>query len=143
VKGVWRIVAEDFAPFNVDVTTQDPGTEALRHSGRGDAEYGTRIVITPTDVWPGGNFSNSGGVAYVASFKSKQTPAFVFSSNLSSFKTVGDAASTATVLAGTSESSCASTRRRPCRTCSRRSPSATREVRSSRPTPRPRWWRPG
>ena len=47
IEAVWRIVAEDFAPFNVDVTTEDPGTAALKFSGGGDAEYGTRIVISP------------------------------------------------------------------------------------------------
>ena len=91
IEAVWRIVAEDFAPFNVDVTTQDPGADALRSSGRGDAEYGTRIVISPTDEWYGDGY---GGVAYVGSFKSNNnTPAFVFSDNLGSYKSVGDASS--------------------------------------------------
>ncbi len=30
IQKIWARVAEDFAPFNVDVTTQDPGVEALR-----------------------------------------------------------------------------------------------------------------
>ena len=93
IDAVWQIVAEDYAPFNVDVTTEDPGAAALKYSGGGDAEYGTRIVITPTDTWPGADYSRSGGVAYVGSFKSSSTPAFVFSSNLFSSKTVGDASS--------------------------------------------------
>jgi hypothetical protein len=83
-------VAEDFAPFNVDVTTEDPGTAALKYSGGGDAEYGTRIVISPTDAWYGDGY---GGVAYVGSFKSSHTPAFVFSDNLGSYKSIGDASS--------------------------------------------------
>lgn len=87
---MWQIVAEDFAPFNVDVTTEDPGTAALKYSGGGDTEYGTRIVISPTDAWFGDGY---GGVAYVGSFKSSNTPAFVFSDNLGSFKSVGDASS--------------------------------------------------
>jgi hypothetical protein len=93
IEAVWQIVAEDFAPFDVDVTTEDPGTDALRYSGSHDDEYGTRIVITPTDKWPGADFSNSGGVAFVGLFESNNTPAFVFSSNLFSYKTVGDASS--------------------------------------------------
>ena len=56
IEAVWRIVAEDFAPFNVDVTTEDPGTAALKFSGGGDAEYGTRIVISPTDAWFGDGY---------------------------------------------------------------------------------------
>ncbi len=91
IEAIWRIVAEDFAPFDVDVTTQDPGADALRFSGRGDDEYGTRVVISPTDAWY--SVDNYGGVAYVGSFKSSHTPAFVFSDNLFSFKTVGDASS--------------------------------------------------
>ncbi len=89
IEAVWQLVAEDFGPFNVDVTTEDPGTAALKFSGGGDAEYGTRIVISPTDAWFGDGY---GGVAYVGSFKSN-TPAFVFSDNLGSFKSVGDASS--------------------------------------------------
>jgi hypothetical protein len=89
IEAVWRIVAEDFAPFDVDVTTVDPGEDALQHSGAGDVEYGTRIVISPTDDWFGDGY---GGVAYIGSFKS-DNPAFVFSDNLGSFKSIGDAAS--------------------------------------------------
>ena len=89
IEAVWQLVAEDFGPFNVDVTTEDPGTAALKFSGGGDTEYGTRIVISPTDAWFGDGY---GGVAYVGSFKSN-TPAFVFSDNLGSFKSVGDASS--------------------------------------------------
>jgi hypothetical protein len=89
IEAVWQIVAEDYAPFNVDVTTEDPGAGALEYSGDGDTEYGTRIVISPTDEWVGKKY---GGVAYVGSFK-WNTPAFVFSGNLATFKSVGDAAS--------------------------------------------------
>ena len=56
IEAVWQIVAEDFAPFNVDVTTEDPGDAALRYTGAGDAEYGTRIVISPTDAWFGDGY---------------------------------------------------------------------------------------
>jgi hypothetical protein len=90
MEAVWRIVAEDFAPFNVDVTTDDPGYEALEYSGKNDLEYGTRIVISPTDGWFAEGY---GGVAYIGSFKSENTPAFVFSDNLGSFKSIGDASS--------------------------------------------------
>ena len=89
IEAVWQIVAEDYAPFNVDVTTEDPGDLALRYSGTGDSEYGVRIVISPTDEWVGNKF---GGVAYVGSFRSN-IPAFVFSGNLGNFKSVGDASS--------------------------------------------------
>ena len=89
IEAVWQIVAEDYAPFNVDVTTEDPGELGLRYSGTGDSEHGVRIVISPTDEWVGKKF---GGVAYVGSFRSN-IPAFVFSGNLGNFKSVGDASS--------------------------------------------------
>jgi hypothetical protein len=45
---VWEIVAEDYAPFNVDVTTADPGAAAITRSSIGDNSYGTRALITST-----------------------------------------------------------------------------------------------
>ncbi len=44
---VWRRVAQDYAPFDVDVTTQDPGESAITRSGSGDLEFGTRVLISP------------------------------------------------------------------------------------------------
>ena len=38
IRDTWKVVAEDFAPWNVNVTTIDPGTEALRRSGGGDTQ---------------------------------------------------------------------------------------------------------
>jgi len=35
---IWRSVSEDYAPFNVDVTTEDPGAAYLATSG-------TRVAI--------------------------------------------------------------------------------------------------
>jgi VCBS repeat-containing protein len=79
IQYIWQRVAEDFLPFEVDVTTEDPGVEALRQSGAGDAEWGLRIVIGPESWYPG----TPGGVAYDGSFNwSTDTPAFVFSDNL-------------------------------------------------------------
>jgi PKD repeat protein len=79
VQYVWKRVAEDFAPFDVDVTTEDPGLEALRRTSTIDNNYGVRVVISPTNFYP-----NAGGVAYIGSFSwSNDTPAFVFSNMLS------------------------------------------------------------
>lgn len=80
VQYVWKRVAEDFAPFDVDVTTEDPGLEALRRTGSTDNAYGVRVVISPTNYF----LPNAGGVAYVGSFTwSSDTPAFVFPNKLS------------------------------------------------------------
>jgi hypothetical protein len=60
----WKSVAEDFIPFDVDVTTEFPGIEALKKSGGGDTQWGCRVVIThgPWDYsW-----------AYIGSFNSGQ-----------------------------------------------------------------------
>jgi hypothetical protein len=45
----WQRVAEDYRPFDVNVTTRDPGTEALRRTSVFDAAYGQRMVITPSN----------------------------------------------------------------------------------------------
>ncbi len=41
----WTVVAEDFAPFDVNVTTRDPGVEAMHRSSPSDEVYGTRALI--------------------------------------------------------------------------------------------------
>ena len=69
-------VAEDFLPFDVNVTTIDPGVEALRKSGSNDTEWGIRSLNTQAT----GGFGNGiGGVAYLNSFSwSSDTPVFTF-----------------------------------------------------------------
>lgn len=64
IQRIWQRVAEDFAPFDVDVTTEDPGQAAITRSSSGDNVYGTRVVITIDD------FANCGcgGFAYVGVF---------------------------------------------------------------------------
>lgn len=43
---IWRHVSEDFAPFDVDVTTQRPSPDALTRTSRTDTTYGTQVVFT-------------------------------------------------------------------------------------------------
>lgn len=45
IQSIWERVSEDFRPFDVDVTTEDPGVEALKNTGSGDTEWGQRVVI--------------------------------------------------------------------------------------------------
>jgi PKD repeat protein len=79
IQGIWKRVAEDFAPFAIDVTTEDPGVEGLRKTTSSDTTYGTRAVISPTNTI----FVGTGGVAYVGSFSwSTDTPSFTFTGNL-------------------------------------------------------------
>jgi len=81
IQNIWRRVAEDYAPFDVDVTTEDPGVEALRRFGSGDVNWGVRVVIGgSSSQWLG---AAAGGVAYVGSFNwTSDTPAFVFPAEL-------------------------------------------------------------
>ncbi len=88
IYNIWRRVAEDFAPFNVNVTTQEPSIEMLRRAGSNDTQWGVRVVIGGNGSW----FGSAGGVAYINSFSwNTDTPAFVFSRNLSSEKSVAEA----------------------------------------------------
>ena len=41
----WQSISEDYLPFDLDVTTEDPGVEALRNTGGADTEWGIRAVI--------------------------------------------------------------------------------------------------
>ena len=79
IQYIWQRVAEDFLPFNVNVTTQDPGSADLTKSGGGDSAWGIRVVIGGNGSW----YGSAGGVAYVGSFNwSSDTPVFAFSDNL-------------------------------------------------------------
>jgi len=81
IQGIWERVVEDYIPFDVDVTTEDPGSAALLRSGVLDTEWGVRVVV-------GGDSAdwytpNAGGVAYVGSYTwNSDTPAYVFPENL-------------------------------------------------------------
>ena len=71
----WQRTAEDFAPFDINVTTRDPGLDALTNSGGGDATWGARAVATFD------TFANCGcgGHAFLDSFADDvDTPTFVY-----------------------------------------------------------------
>jgi autotransporter-associated beta strand protein len=75
--GVWQRVAEDYSIYEIDVTTEDPGIEALKKSNSSDGAYGIRVVIGGSSSdWFG---SGAGGVAFVGSFDSgSDLPCWVF-----------------------------------------------------------------
>ena len=91
ITGVWARVAEDFAPMDVDVTTVDPGPDAITRSSLGDSRYGTRVLVTKSTT-PCSNgltlysslcSGGCGGIAYVGVFDRSSNhasyqPAFVF-----------------------------------------------------------------
>lgn len=76
IQQAWEGVAEDFRPFDVNVTTQDPGVEALRRAGAGDAAWGIRVVFTADFT---GGSCQCAGMAFLGYFSaSTDTPVFVF-----------------------------------------------------------------
>ena len=63
----WSLVAEDYAAFDVNVTTEDPGAEAIYRNGADDVNYGSRAVITGFNN-PIAESCECGGIAYVGIF---------------------------------------------------------------------------
>lgn len=65
IQYIWQRVAEDYAAFDVDITTEQPAADALTRSGTSDQVFGTTVVITKST----GVYSCScGGIAYVGVF---------------------------------------------------------------------------
>jgi hypothetical protein len=93
---VWRRVAQDYAPFDVDVTTQDPGQDAITRSGSTDALFGTRVLVSPDATQ---TQCGCGGRAYIdvvdrTSNHAYYQPAWVYPQALSnSAKYIAEAAS--------------------------------------------------
>ena len=79
IKRIWQRVAEDYAPFNVDVTTERPATFNLRTAHA--------LITRSTDANDDGNpSSGAGGVAYVNVFAggsyARYRPAWIYYDNL-------------------------------------------------------------
>lgn len=68
VQSVFRRVAEDFSPFNVDVTTEDPGVAGLHRDSESDEVFGTRVLITPSQEAHDALCGGCGGVAFVGNY---------------------------------------------------------------------------
>jgi hypothetical protein len=79
IQQIWQRVAADFAPFDVNVTTQAPPTDWLIKSNGTDRNYGIRAVITGY----GPSSSTAGGIAIVNSFNAtSDTPVFIYNKSL-------------------------------------------------------------
>ena len=71
IREIWLRVAEDFAPFDVDITTEEIPDAQLYSAGGG-----MRVILTPSSTW----YGSAGGVAYLNSFTwGMPVPAWVFS----------------------------------------------------------------
>jgi hypothetical protein len=85
IRTIWSYVAEDYAPFDINVTTVSPG--------RFDDGVAVHAVIGGSGSWAGGSY---GGLTYVDSFTNAiPNISFVFAANLGkgNAKYVGDAVS--------------------------------------------------
>lgn len=96
IRAIWQAVADDYAAFDVNVTTQQPSAEALYRSSAGDNTYGSIAVITPDKWLAPSNICGSGcgGVAYVGVFgqidDEYYSPAWAFASSAQSWSSVAD-----------------------------------------------------
>ncbi len=68
VQDVWQRAAEDFAPFRIDVTTEDPGAAALNRTDGNDTQFGMRALITSDPTAPLDLCGGCAGIAYVDVF---------------------------------------------------------------------------
>lgn len=83
IQQVWSAVAEDFAPFDVNVTTKDPGSAGIVRSTSADSHYGSRVLITQGG--PVASGCGCAGIALVNTFDRVSSteytqPAWVFTS---------------------------------------------------------------
>ncbi|MBZ5739133.1 putative Ig domain-containing protein [Nocardioides mangrovi] len=96
IQTAWAIVAEDYAPFDVNVTTQDPGSAALLRSDSSDTQWGVRVLVT--NDGPIFSSCGCGGLAYVDVFDAvspagSYSPAWVFANGTgTNGKGIGEAA---------------------------------------------------
>ncbi len=98
VQQVWAMVAEDYVPFDVDVTTEDEGADQMVRTSDADPTCGTRVLITPSDdAFAKICNRGCGGVAYLSVFDelgSTHEPAWVFPQGLGNdAKNVAEASS--------------------------------------------------
>jgi len=78
IQGIWQRVAEDYAPFDIDVTTEEPPQDRLTRANAADEIYGTTVLVTNHE---GVYDCQCGGVAYVGVFDAIgdfNKPALVF-----------------------------------------------------------------
>ena len=72
---IWAIVSEDYAPFNINVTTKDPGAAAIDRTDVSDLVYGTRVVYTNSSFAQSatGCVGSCTGIAYLNAFDTYAT----------------------------------------------------------------------
>ncbi|WP_377703952.1 PKD domain-containing protein [Pseudoduganella sp. UC29_71] len=86
IQNIWRRVAEDYAAFDVDVTTEEPPADQMTRTSSLDDTYGVRAVITRNfTAGTAKGDCGCGGFAYVGVFDATSEankPAFIFQDKL-------------------------------------------------------------
>ena len=98
IQNIWRRVAEDYAAFDVDVTTEQPTADQMTRLSSTDDTYGARALVTKNfTVGTAKGNCNCGGFAYVGVFDNTNEiykTAFVFQDMLgNSEKSIAEAVS--------------------------------------------------
>ncbi len=84
---VFNRVAEDFRPFNINVTTQQSVYDAAAVANR------QRVVLTPTDGFYNTGGTSAGGVAYLGTFGGGEIACWVFTNKMGNSANAAEAAS--------------------------------------------------
>ena len=66
IQEIWSRVAEDYAPFDVDVTTELSSEDQIHRVDASDPEFGTRVLVSPIASY----FGDYGGMAWVGVYSS-------------------------------------------------------------------------
>ncbi|WP_105566725.1 Ig-like domain-containing protein [Microbacterium halophytorum] len=102
---VWKGVAEDYAPFNVNVTTTRPSDDALYKTSEDDNEYASHVIITSSYSETLPDAANTSGLAWVGGTGSDYlTGALVFPTGASETGDPADAAAKDVAFTATHES---------------------------------------
>ena len=78
IQETWLRLSEQFLPFDVNITTEEPALDRLINEGGSDTRWGVRAIFgTPVSEIDGG--AGTGGLAYVGSFDdARDNPTFIF-----------------------------------------------------------------
>lgn len=92
IQQVWRIIAEKYAAFDVDVTTEDPGPDGYNRTGAGDPTWGDRVIFTSDDEALADACGSCAGQALIGVFDAVDSgqyePAWVFTDVLGTSATL-------------------------------------------------------
>lgn len=98
IQTIWNVMAEDYAPFDVNITTREPDASALERTDASDNSYGLRVIFTNNG--PVFSACGCGGAAFLNTFdltgatRTRYANAWVFGNGTqNNGKYMGDAAS--------------------------------------------------